>query len=384
MKYGIFDYLSCGARNQRRRFLPVAISAVGFYRYIWFISIGYGFSIAGIGAALLIYFGITGGLTAVSIVMAALLIVYGHRYIWFISIGYGFSIAGIGAALLIYFGITGGLTAVSIVMAALLIVYGLRLGGYLLAREYRSSSYHQVMQQAIDNGKHVKLPLKLLTWVGLIVYGLRLGGYLLAREYRSSSYHQVMQQAIDNGKHVKLPLKLLTWVGCALLYACEASPIAFRLQNHAGTDAVAIVGAAIMGAGILLESAADLTKNRFKQQHPHRFCDVGLFRLVRCPNYLIVGAAIMGAGILLESAADLTKNRFKQQHPHRFCDVGLFRLVRCPNYLGEIVMWTGVFVSGVTILSGAWQWIAAIGGYLCICWIMFGGARRLELRQNKE
>lgn len=212
-----------------------------------------------------------------------------HRYIWFISIGYGFSIAGIGAALLIYFGITGGLTAVSIVMAAL-----------------------------------------------LIVYGLRLGGYLLAREYRSSSYHQVMQQAIDNGKHVKLPLKLLTWVGCALLYACEASPIAFRLQNHAGTDAMAIVG-----------------------------------------------AAIMGAGILLESAADLTKNRFKQQHPHRFCDVGLFRLVRCPNYLGEIVTWTGVFVSGVTILSGAWQWIAAIGGYLCICWIMFGGARRLELRQNK-
>lgn len=213
-----------------------------------------------------------------------------HRYIWFISIGYGFSIAAIGTALLIMFGVRHELTAVTAIMAAL-----------------------------------------------LVVYGLRLGGYLLAREYRSSSYHKVMQQAIDNGNNVKLPLRLLTWVGCALLYACEASPIAFRLQNHAGTDAVAIVG-----------------------------------------------AAIMGVGIILESAADLTKNRFKQQHPHRFCDVGLFRMVRCPNYLGEIVTWTGVFVSGVTILDGAWQWIAAIGGYLCICWIMFGGARRLELRQNKE
>lgn len=153
-----------------------------------------------------------------------------HRYIWFISIGYGFSIAAIGTALLIMFGVRHELTAVTAIMAAL-----------------------------------------------LVVYGLRLGGYLLAREYRSSSYHKVMQQAIDNGNNVKLPLRLLTWVGCALLYACEASPIAFRLQNHAGTDAVAIVGAAIMGVGIILESAADLTKNRFKQQHPHRFCDVGLF-----------------------------------------------------------------------------------------------------------
>ena len=40
--------------------VALAISGVGFHRYIWFISIGYGFSIAGIGAALLIYFGITG------------------------------------------------------------------------------------------------------------------------------------------------------------------------------------------------------------------------------------------------------------------------------------------------------------------------------------
>lgn len=90
-----------------------------------------------------------------------------HRYIWFISIGYGFSIAAIGTALLIMFGVRHELTAATAVMAALLVVYGLRLGGYLLAREYRSSSYHQVMQQAIDNGSQVKLPLKLLRLGGL-------------------------------------------------------------------------------------------------------------------------------------------------------------------------------------------------------------------------
>ena len=92
----------------------------------------------------------------------------------------------------------------------------------------------------------------------------------------------------------------------------------------------------------------------------------------------------MALGIVLESSADLVKNRYKKDHPKRFCDVGIFRLVRCPNYLGEVLIWTGVFVSGVTALHGSLQWIAALAGWICIVYIMFGGARRLELRQNKN
>ena len=70
--------------------------------------------------------------------------------------------------------------------------------------------------------------------------------------------------------------------------------------------------------------------------------------------------------------------------PDRFCDVGLFRLVRCPNYLGEVLIWTGVLISGVTALSSAFEWIVSLLGWICIVYIMFGGARRLEIRQNKN
>lgn len=210
------------------------------------------------------------------------------KFVWFISLGHGFAIAGIGVALLILF--RGSLTPVTVILSIL-----------------------------------------------LILYGCRLGGYLMIREKRSASYQNTMKHEIKDGSDMNLFLKIVVWVSCALLYVCEASPVLFRLENQAGTDGVAIVGTIIM---IL--------------------------------------------GIVLESASDLTKNKFKKEHPKRFCDVGLFRIVRCPNYFGEVLIWTGVFVSGVTALQGVWQWVAAIGGWVCIVYIMFGGARRLEIRHNKN
>lgn len=210
------------------------------------------------------------------------------KFVWFISLGYGFAIAGIGVALLILF--RGSLTPVTVILSIL-----------------------------------------------LILYGCRLGGYLMIREKRSASYQNTMKHEIKDGSDMNRFLKIVVWVSCALLYVCEASPVLFRLENQAGTDGAAIVGTIIM---IL--------------------------------------------GIVLESASDLTKNKFKKEHPKRFCDVGLFRIVRCPNYFGEVLIWTGVFVSGVTALQSVWQWVAAIGGWVCIVYIMFGGARRLEIRQNKN
>lgn len=210
------------------------------------------------------------------------------KFVWFISLGYGFSIAGIGMALFALF--PGNLTPVTVVMSLL-----------------------------------------------FVVYGCRLGGYLLIREKRSASYQRTMKNEIKDGSDMNFLLKVVIWAVCALLYCCEASPVFFRLQNGTETDAMAIIG-----------------------------------------------AVIMAAGIALEATSDFTKNNFKKKYPKRFCDTGLFRIVRCPNYLGEVLTWTGVFLSGVTALHGVLQWAAALFGWICIVYIMFGGARRLELRQNRN
>ena len=99
--------------------------------------------------------------------------------------------------------------------------------------------------------------------------------------------------------------------------------------------------------------------------------------------WLVVGIIVMVCGIVLESSADLQKNWAKKINPRRWVDTGLYRIVRCPNYLGELGFWTGVVLSGIGAVAGV-QWILVIIGYLGIVFVMFSGARRLEIRQNKN
>ena len=89
----------------------------------------------------------------------------------------------------------------------------------------------------------------------------------------------------------------------------------------------------------------------------------------------------MAAGVVLGSVADAQKKAAKKKNPKRFVDTGLYRLVRCPNYLGELVIWTGSFVVCFGAACSVWQWVIAAIGYIGIVYVMFSGARRLEVRQ---
>ena len=209
------------------------------------------------------------------------------NYVWFISLGYGFSIAAEGLAMLLLYG--KALTPGTIVCCLI-----------------------------------------------FTCYGCRLGGYLAYREFKMISYNKNMKGEIKDGKTVPMGVKIAIWVTCAVLYVTQIAPVFYRLHNGAGTNV-----------------------------------------------WTWIGAAVMLFGVILESAADIQKNKAKKINPRRFVDTGLYRIVRCPNYLGEMIFWTGVLISGIGAVTG-WQWLVVAIGYIGIIFVMFSGARRLEIRQNKN
>ena len=182
-----------------------------------------------------------------------------------------------------------------------------------------------------------------LTWGTVLqcllfmVYGIRLGGYLLIREMKSPAYKKVLNPELTRSRQMGMVPKVSIWISCALLYTLQTSPVLFRLQNGDGTNPA-----------------------------------------------LTAGAVIMFLGVVIETLADYQKSQAKKIRPYRFVDTGLYRIVRCPNYFGEILLWTGVLISGIGSLHGIVQWACAVAGFLLIIYVMFSGARRLEMRQDKS
>lgn len=160
-------------------------------------------------------------------------------------------------------------------------------------------------------------------------YGLRLGTFLLKRETGNKAYKKILDAKM--GKEPPVFVKVVMWLCMGVIYVAETAGLHFRMLN----------------------------------QTPADLC-------------LMLGIVIMAAGAVIEAMADRQKSEQKAKNPNMVATEGLFRLVRCPNYFGEILFWTGVFVSGLTAYTGAFQWIVAVLGYLCILAIMLIGAKNME------
>jgi steroid 5-alpha reductase family enzyme len=68
----------------------------------------------------------------------------------------------------------------------------------------------------------------------------------------------------------------------------------------------------------------------------------------------LAGTALWAIGFGIEVTADEQKRRFrsKRENQGRFITSGLWARSRHPNYLGEIVLWTGVAIAALPVLSG--------------------------------
>lgn len=77
--------------------------------------------------------------------------------------------------------------------------------------------------------------------------------------------------------------------------------------------------------------------------------------------FAIIGFSLWIAGFLFEVVADNQKSQFRAnpENKGRFINSGLWAWCRHPNYFGEILLWTGITVASLPLLSG-WQWLTII------------------------
>ncbi len=176
----------------------------------------------------------------------------------------------------------------------------------------------------------------------LILYGLRLSLFLIKRELKSKSYKKVFNNIMDETKDkMNVKVKFMIWISVSILYVLQTYPVIYRFVISRKLSSASLVSA-------------------------------------------IIGIVLAFIGLLVEMIADIQKTYYKKKE-NTFVSKGLYKYVRCPNYLGEIIFWTGIFVSGVTIFNTNYiSWIFSILGYLIIVYVMLNGAKRLEKRQLKN
>ncbi len=209
------------------------------------------------------------------------------EFVWFMSVGYGFAVMCIGAYLLILGLIKGYLTPARGVMAGLFVIYGYRLGGYILKRELTNASYKKTLEKT------------------------------------------------GSAKAMPIPVSLFMWAYSMWMYTAQTSALTYRFINQAKDNV-----------------------------------------------WVWIGIVIMALAIVGEATADRQKSTAKKVNPKRFCDTGLYKIVRCPNYFSEVMFWVGVTVSGIGAVQGK-QWIIVLIALALITYVMYNSASRLELRHEK-
>ena len=93
------------------------------------------------------------------------------KYVYFLSIGYGFSVSVIGAAMIVMsiMGLYEGVTLAHYIQFALFVIYGFRLSGFLLIREIKNAAYRKTLSEATGDESKMPIFVKVVMWLMVAV-----------------------------------------------------------------------------------------------------------------------------------------------------------------------------------------------------------------------
>jgi steroid 5-alpha reductase family enzyme len=100
-----------------------------------------------------------------------------------------------------------------------------------------------------------------------------------------------------------------------------------------------------------------------------------------------IGIFVFAVGLVIEAVADAQKFIFSgnASNKDKWIDTGIWRYSRHPNYLGEILVWTGVYVFCFPSLTSQSSLIAAISPlYIAVLLLFVSGIPLLEKSADKK
>jgi steroid 5-alpha reductase family enzyme len=102
--------------------------------------------------------------------------------------------------------------------------------------------------------------------------------------------------------------------------------------------------------------------------------------------FFALGTSLWILGFGFEAVADRQKKRFSElpENKDKFITQGLWSISRHPNYFGEIILWTGIAIISLPLLSD-WQFVTLVSPvFVCLLLTRISGLPFLEDKAEKK
>ncbi len=100
--------------------------------------------------------------------------------------------------------------------------------------------------------------------------------------------------------------------------------------------------------------------------------------------HLVPALVVYAAGLIIEAVSDAQKYRYKISGGSSFMATGLWKFSRHPNYFGEMLVWWGIGLAGMTVFSGLY-WLTLIGPlFITLLLIYVSGIPLLEKSADRK